>query len=178
MQQASKYIGLVFLLLLSVYACGQKTPSFVGIRLGPSIPYADFGTDGTARTHGFAGIGGSIKAEIAYFYSPNVGVGFLAGFNMHPLDTDEFEKQMISNEPGVSNLRIESQGYYSTNYMIGYYFNNPITHTILSFTSNILGITKLGKGTVLGSQILFPLMKLARSIASFDYRHNRLLLPS
>lgn len=133
-----KYTGLVFLLFFALQASGQKNPSFVGMRIGPSIPYADFGPGGTVKTHAFAGLGGSIKSEIAYFYSPNVGVGFLAGFNIHPVDTDEFEKQVSGDQMAVSNLEIESQWYYSSNYMIGYYFNNPITYTILSFTSNIM----------------------------------------
>ena len=133
-----KYYLSIFFFIIILISYSQEYPSFVGIRTGPSFPYAGFRSGMTIGSYGFAETGFNVTIEGTHFFLKNVGVGGLIGFNVHKINKHSLEVQYLRDNYNYSSVIIDVQPYYSTTYMPGFYFNIPIPNTILCFTLKIM----------------------------------------
>lgn len=125
-------------MLASLGSYAQYTPSFVGIRAGVSTPVENFRVGGSSITNAFAGTGGNIVAEAAYFYTPNVGVGGLFSLNISSVNEEKFGEAFLNQNSSITKVVVESEPYYTASFMVGFYFDVPVDGTIFSLTSKMM----------------------------------------
>ncbi len=117
---------------------GQYNPSFVGVRIGPGIPFSSFTKGISTINNGFASIGGNVVVEGAYFYSKNVGFGGLISTSVFPVDEDDYGQQFVKNNCKYSEVIVDAEYYYTAAVMGGWYFDGKITNTIISLTAKLM----------------------------------------
>jgi len=127
----NKLDKLVFVLLFLVFCYvsstqAQEYRSFVGFRMGPSIPFGKYylnDLDGGS----FANLGVSFSLEGAWFFKSHLGVGAEISENLHPVDEYNLAWAKVVNDPSMESLNLQSEPYEVRTYMAGMYFRWPVS---------------------------------------------------
>ena len=126
------------MLVSTYFSTAQNFPSFVGIRSGISVPFANFQSGTYINSNGYAKIGNNFTLEAAHFISDNVGFGGLVGVNIFNMDIERLTSEYIEDYSSISDITIETQPYVVNTYLFGFFFKAQVNNSLFSFTSKFL----------------------------------------
>ena len=124
-----RYIHVLVLLVLVLctpfIVQSQEHSSFIGYRMGPSIPLGRYYMN-DPEVGSYANPGMSFSLEGAWFFKPYLGVGAEISENLHPLDSYNLAYGKVIADPSLESLSLQSEPYEVRTYMAGLYFRWPI----------------------------------------------------
>lgn len=117
----------------------QKNNSFVGIRIGASLPMGQFASH-EFSTGGYALLGKSIKAEAAWFVSPKIGFGVDVSSATYGFASGFFADDFVENEPTYKTVDLLSGPYSVKTLMGGVYYKVNISRKFYSTFKLMAGV--------------------------------------
>jgi hypothetical protein len=132
-----------FFILSFTFSPAQKNPSFIAVRGGASIPFAEYHLKkldkGSFTTTGF-----NVSFEGSWLFKPPFGIGAAAGLNLHPVDVGMLGWEKVKSDPFLDDTYIQSDPYQVMTAMAGIYFQKSVWKKF-SITGKLLGGLMWGK---------------------------------
>jgi len=103
------------------YGFTQNHNSFAGIRIGYALPMGQFASH-DFETGGYALLGKSIGAELAWFITSKIGFGADISVSSYGFASGYYRDDYIENEPSYKTMDLLSGPYKVQTYMGGAYY--------------------------------------------------------
>jgi hypothetical protein len=127
-----RIITLVTALSLFTLAHAQydERKGYIGISIGPSIPFADFAsTDENNDDAGFAATGGNLTVSFAYRLGAHLGITAMLSGNNNPVNKSALESDFRNDYPGA-DWNVEADNWRLGGLLLGGYATFPASERL------------------------------------------------